>query len=182
MSRPQLKTMAYLSLGSNMGDRMAHLSAVEEKLEAHSSIHILEKSKVYETEPWPLHDAEGAEDRDHSRAEKGEGWYLNQVIKIETTLTPDELLDLSQSIESDIGRSKKNHWGSREIDVDILLYGDLVMESDHLTIPHRHMTDRQFILVPLLEIDSKLKSPASGKLYQSILDEIKNDHRVVPFF
>ena len=176
------KVKAYLSLGSNKGDRMAHLAAAEEKMENHPKLKILKKSKVYETEPWPLHEVEEADERELPKAEEGQKWFLNQVIQIETDLSPQELLIFIQSIESDIGRTKKHHWGHREIDIDILLYGNEVMESPELTIPHRHMNDRQFVLVPLLEIEPHLKDPVSGKTYQTILKNIKDKHKVEPFF
>lgn len=176
------KVDVYLSLGSNMGDRMSHLSAAEEKIKNHAQIKVLKKSQIYETEPWPLHDVEDEIDRGHPKAEKGQMWFLNQALHIETSLDPDTLLSFIQSIESDIGRTTKHHWGNREIDIDILLYGNEVIESDHLTIPHRHMGDRQFILVPLTELDPHLKDPVSGKTYKTILKSIKDEHRVTPFF
>jgi len=122
------KRTVYLSLGSNMGDRMAHLSDSEKKIKDHVQIEVIGLSKVYETEPWPLHDAEGAEERDHPKAEHGQKWFLNQVLKIETDLDPDSLLTFIQLVESEIGRTAKHSWGNREIDIDILLYGELVME------------------------------------------------------
>ena len=173
MTKIQSKTVkAYLSLGSNKGDRMAHLAAAEEKLENHLHVKILKKSKIYETEPWPLHEVEEADEREFPKAEKGQKWFLNQVIQIETNLSPQEFLSFIQSIESDIGRTKKHHWGHREIDIDILLYGNKVIELPELTIPHRHMNDRQFVLVPLLEIEPHLKDPVSGKTYKYILENI----------
>lgn len=176
------KVKAYLSLGSNKGDRMTHLAVAEEKLENHPKIEILKKSKVYETEPWPLHEVGDVDEREFSTEEKGQKWFLNQVIQIATSLDPRELLEFLQSVESDIGRTKKHHWGHREIDIDILLYGDKVFESPELTIPHRHMNDRQFVLAPLLEIEPRLKDPISGKTYQTILKNIKDKHKVEPFF
>lgn len=165
-----------------MGDRMAHLSAAEEKLSNHPDVKIVNRSQIYETEPWPLHDVEDETDRGHPKAEKGQMWFLNQVLQVETDLDPQELLNLIQSIEADIGRTAKHQWGDREIDVDILLYGEDMIESDHLTIPHRHMRDRQFILVPLTELDPHLKDPVSGKTYKTILANIKDEHKVTPFF
>ncbi len=166
-------TEVYLSLGSNMGDRMAHLSSAKEKLMNHPKINISEESKIYETEPWP---------QNHPEKEEGQLWFLNSVIKVKTGLNPDELLLFIQSVESDLGRTEKGHWGSREIDIDILLYGQEVIESDHLTIPHRHMTDRHFVLVPLVELSPELKDPVSGKAYKTILQSLSDKHKVIPFF
>lgn len=172
--------IVYLALGSNMGDRIAHLSAAEENLDGHSSIEIVSKSKIYETEPWPLHEV--GDERGHPHKESGQLWYLNQVIQIKTTLDPHALLEFIHSVESEIGRNEKNHWGSREIDIDILLYGSDVIDSEELSIPHRHMTDRQFVLVPLLEIEPNLKDPVSGKKYEFFLKNISDDHKVEPFY
>jgi 2-amino-4-hydroxy-6-hydroxymethyldihydropteridine diphosphokinase len=170
----------YLSLGSNIDDRMAHLAAAEEKLGNNRLLKIVKKSQIYETEPWPLHDVEDAPS--HPRKEEGRKWFLNQVIKVETSLNPHELLEFIESLETDIGRTQKHHWGSREIDIDILLYGNEVIESDELTIPHRHMNDRQFVLAPLVEIEPRLEDPVSGKSYQNILKNIADDHKVEPYF
>jgi len=181
MIKSQLKKVTvYLSLGSNMGDRMAHLADAEEKLANNPNIRILCKSKIYETEPWPLHDIE--DESEHPEKEKGQMWFLNQVIKIETILSPQKLLSDIEEIESDIGRTSKHHWGAREIDIDILLYGNEVFESPELIIPHRHLSDRQFVLIPLLEIEPDLKDPLSGKTYKSILKNIKDKHKVESYF
>lgn len=166
----------YLSLGSNMGDRMAFLSLAMEKLNDHAGIEVRKVSKIYETEPWSANPL-----ADQPKAEKGQHWFLNQAVEISTTLDPDELLEFLQSVESELGRTQKGHNGPREIDIDILLFGSEFIESDHLTIPHRHMNDRQFVLVPLVEISPQLKDPFSGKLYKTILQEIDDDHKVIPF-
>ncbi len=182
MKKALSKTQAYLSLGSNVGDRMAHLAAAEEKLEGNPHIEILKKSDVYETEPWPLRGVEGASDDIHPVSEEGEYWFLNQVVKIETDIAPLELLDVCKTIESDIGRSPAHKWGPREIDADILLFGDEVVDLPELTIPHHHLNDRQFVLVPLLEIDPELKDPVTGKTFKYFLDKIEDDHKVEPYF
>ena len=182
MNKRSPKTQVFLSLGSNVGDRMAHLSSAEEKLGSHPHIKILNRSQIYETEPWPLLDTEEVAEDSHPESEEGELWFLNQVLKIETDLEPLELLDVCQIIESDIGRTPSRKWGPRAIDVDILLYGNEVIDLPELTIPHHHMNDRQFVLVPLLEIEPQLKDPASGKTYRYFLKNIKDNHKVEPFF
>jgi len=174
------KAVVYISLGSNMGDRMAYLVDAEQELSNNPNIKILCKSKIYETQPWPLHKIELGEG--HPEKEEGQMWFLNQVIKITTTLNPQNLLQVIEKIESDIGRTSKHHWGPREIDIDILLFGKLVIDSDELTIPHRHLNGRQFALVPLLEIEPGLKDPLSGKTYKSILKRIKDQHKVEAYF
>lgn len=181
MSKNQLKKVtAYLSFGSNIGDRMAYLSDAEQELANNSDIKIVCKSRIYETQPWPLHKIELGEG--HPEKEEGQRWFLNQVIKITTTLSPQDLLLAIEKIESEIGRTSKHHWGPREIDIDILLFDKLVIDSDELVIPHRHLNDREFVLVPLLEIEPDLKDPLSGKTFKSILKNIKDKHKVESYF
>jgi 2-amino-4-hydroxy-6-hydroxymethyldihydropteridine diphosphokinase len=180
MTNKDPKIIVYLSLGSNTGDRVAYLAKAEEKLQKNSIVKIIKKSSIYETEPWPLIDISNGDE--HPKAEKGQMWFLNQVIKVQTDLNPQELLSLTQDIEKEIGRTSKHHWGPREIDIDILLYGNEVIESPELTIPHRHMNDRQFVLVPLLEIEPDIKDPVSGKGFKSILKNIKDKHKVESYF
>ena len=169
------KVISYLSLGSNIDDRLDYLDAAKEKLINYPNIDLISESKVYETEPWSKNG------KNHPHLEKGQKWFLNQIIKIETSLDPEELLKIAGSIESDLGRTKKHYLGSREIDIDIVLYNNEVIDLPELQIPHRHMNDRQFVLVPLVELDPHLKDPVSGKLYKTILEDVKDEHKVIPF-
>lgn len=170
---------AYLSIGSNMGDRISYLASAQSALSRNQNIKILKKSAIYETEPWSLHESQ--DPGIHPKSECGQMWFINQAVEIETILTPLKLLDAIQNIEKKIGRTKKHHWGPREIDIDILLYGRQVIEADRLTVPHRHMNDRQFVLIPLMEIAPDLKDPLSGKSYKIILQNIKDKHKVIPY-
>lgn len=169
------KVITYLSLGSNIDDRLDYLDAAKEKLINNSDINLISESKVYETEPWPR------DKKDHPHTEKGQKWFLNQIVKIETTLGPEELLKVAESIESDLGRTEKHNLGPREIDIDIVLYNNEVIDLPELQIPHRHMNDRQFILIPLIELDPHIKDPVSGKLYKTILEDVKDEHKITPF-
>ena len=141
---------------------------------------LMKKSKIYETEPWPLIDTD--DEGGHPHSESGQKWFLNQVIKIQTKLDPHMLLEVIETIESDLGRTEKHTGGPREIDIDILLYGNEVIESDELTIPHRHMNDREFVLVPLLEIEPDIKDPLTGKKFDFILKNITDKHKVETYF
>lgn len=170
------KIISYLSLGSNMGDRMDYLDAAKEKIANNEKITLLEESRVYETEPWPKNGND-----EHPHEESGKKWFLNQVVKVETSLGPEELLDEMQEIEIDLGRKSKHSWGPREIDIDILLFNEDVIDLPRLEIPHRHMLDRRFVLEPLVDIDSHVKDPITGKTYKYILDNLKDDHEVTPF-
>lgn len=129
----------YLSLGSNMGDREANLQEAVRLLK--EKVRVRRVSALYETEPW------GFTDQDR---------FLNIALEGETDLTPLDLLDFTQGIETAMKRVKTRVYGPRIIDVDILLYGDVEMEEDRLTIPHPKMKERAFVLIPLQEIAEDL--------------------------
>jgi len=173
MKKSQQKTTAYLSLGSNVGDRVFYLEAAIAELDKHDKINVTKYSKVYETEPW----LEG----DHPHEESGDDWYLNQAIEIETTLSPQDLLKTTQEIEKTLGRETKGDLAPRTIDIDILLFDNLTVDFPELQIPHRHMNDRHFVLVPLVEIAPDLKDPVSHNLYSKILENLEDSHKVIPF-
>lgn len=125
----------YLSLGTNMGDRLENLRAALELLD--EKLHIGKVSSVYETEPW------GFEDQDR---------FLNIAASGDTDLSPEELLSFTQGIEAAMKRVKTVRYGPRVIDVDILLYEGVKMDTERLTIPHPRIRERAFVLVPLSEI------------------------------
>ena len=127
--------LAYLGLGSNLGDRMINLQQALEQLEPLA--HVLRTSRIYETPPWGYLDQPA---------------FLNQVAEIETDLSPQELLDLVKGIEGHMGRVKSVLNGPRLIDLDILFYDDLVMDLPGLKIPHPRMEGRGFVLVPMAEL------------------------------
>ncbi len=133
---------AYLSLGSNIGDRKAYLRAAVKMLKAHKDISVTAISPVYETEP------EGYENQRK---------FYNLVLEIETKLNPENLLDVCRAIEEILKRKRKNKWGPRTIDLDILLYDDLEIREGELVLPHPRMHERLFVLIPLLEIAPQLK-------------------------
>lgn len=132
---------AFLSLGSNMGDRLEYLSKAIDKIAEIQGCNILNKSRVYETEPWGYENQEA---------------FLNLCISIETSLSPYELLESLQAIELELDRVRKIHWGPRTIDIDILLFDDIICEDDKLTIPHPRMRERAFVLIPLYDIEKNL--------------------------
>jgi len=148
-------TLAYLALGSNLGDRQANLDRALTLLEDHPAVLPVATSSYYETEPVLL------PSRD-PQAPKQE-WYLNAVTVIKTELSPTELLDVCLDIERELGRERTpgTRWESRLIDLDILFYGDeiLCMEDPPLTIPHPHLHERAFVLVPLLELQPDFRHP-----------------------
>jgi len=136
----------YLSLGTNLGDRLANLAAARAALEP--LIHLTTSSSIYETTPWGVTDQPD---------------FLNQVVQAHTRLHPHGLLSHLKSIEVDLGRLPTFRNGPRLIDIDILFYADWVLDSPVLTIPHARLTERAFILVPLVEIAPDLCHPVTGK-------------------
>ncbi len=127
----------YLSIGSNMGDRQKYLLDGIDHIAGDEKVRILKVSSFIETEPY------GNTDQDD---------FLNAAVKLETLLSAHELLDLLHAAENAAGRVRTQHWGPRTLDMDILLYDDLVIDDDTLTIPHPDMHNRDFVLKPLAEI------------------------------
>lgn len=145
--------IAYLSLGSNLGDRPAYLREAVERLER-ACVRILRRSSIYETEPQDL---------------KDQPWFLNQVIEIETDLSPAALLAVAQRIETDLGRERCIPKGPRTIDIDILLFGNEVIQTADLEIPHPRMAFRRFVLDPLAELSPNLLHPVSQQTIRELL-------------
>ena len=139
----------YLLLGSNLGDREKYLSRALTRLEEVEGLEIIAVSSVYVSEAVEM--------------AAGSPSFLNQVIKADYDYTPRELLHTLQGIEADLGRTDKLLKQPRTIDIDILLFGDQVIESDVLTVPHAKMLKRGFALMPLLQIDPELEHPAKKK-------------------
>ena len=146
----------YLGLGSNLGDRAYFLRAAISSL-ARPAIKIGAISRIYETEPWGVMD---------------QPLYWNQVLEVETTLEPLELLHICQEIELQLGRERKVHWGSRTIDIDLLIYDNIVSETEELRLPHPFLEERAFVLAPLREIAPNLILP-SGRPISGVLGEGK---------
>jgi 2-amino-4-hydroxy-6-hydroxymethyldihydropteridine diphosphokinase len=142
-------TTAYIGLGTNLGDRTALLHSAIEALDW-GDVRVVKGSRVYETEPVG--------------GPAGQPLFLNQVVEVETSLGPDALWDRCSGVEAALGRSRARelHWGPRAIDLDILLFGDLVNDDPMLQIPHPRLHERAFVLVPLAEIAPEVKVPGHG--------------------
>lgn len=166
--------MIYLGLGSNLGDRESTICRAINLLCQHPAIRLIKASSLYETAPVGFTD---------------QADFLNAVISIETSLTPTELLGVCQSVEAKLGRVRKQPWGPRTIDVDILIYNDLQCATSTLILPHPRFHQRRFVLVPLAEIagnqplynglsaDELLRScpPDEVKFFKAICSGGKND-------
>ena len=136
----------YLGLGSNLGDRAGYLRAALDLLVASEDVEISAVSSLYETAPMEI---------------AAQPAFLNAVVAVRTQLMPYELLKLLKDIEQAIGRIERMRFGPREVDLDILLYGNLALASDKLTIPHPRLEGRAFALVPLAELAPRLSLPGS---------------------
>ncbi len=154
---PGEKIKIFLSLGSNLGDKKANLSKCRENLQK-EGIKIHKTSSLYLTPPW------GKTDQPE---------FLNQVIEAETTLSPRELLSLIKKIEKEMGRKSRGKWGPRIIDIDILFYGDKIIEEENLVIPHPLITERAFVLVPLHEIAPEFLHPLKKEKIKSLLPRLE---------
>ena len=156
-------TTAYIGLGSNLGDRARNIRKALKMLNKADGVSVLAISSLYETEP------EGYEDQ---------GWFVNAVAQINTDSSPNELLGLCKKIEREMGRKKTVRWGPREIDLDILLYDRLRLNSPNLVIPHPRMRQRAFVLAPLAEIDGSILHPVLDKTIEALLVELQTTKSV----
>lgn len=145
-----------MSLGSNLGDRTANLRAAIAELEAAGRV--LAVSAFYETEPMDVSD---------------QPWFLNCALAIETELSPRELLQLALRVESSMGRTRLRDKGARKIDIDIVLFGDRVVDEPGLKIPHPAMHQRLFVLEPLAEIAPGACHPVFGKTMRELLANLE---------
>ncbi|UXV34816.1 2-amino-4-hydroxy-6-hydroxymethyldihydropteridine diphosphokinase [Staphylococcus sp. IVB6181] len=146
-------TEVFLGLGSNVGDREAQLKAAIDLLDEQQGIEVIKVSSFYETAPVGYVDQPD---------------FLNLCIKIETELSPHEVLERGLAIEQQLHRVRKERWGPRTLDIDILLYGDEIIETKDLSIPHPRMTERAFVLIPLQEIAPDKVEPRTQKKIKEI--------------
>ena len=153
----------YILLGGNLGDKQKVFSEARALLSEQVG-KITAYSAVYETEPWGFESAD---------------YFLNQVMEISTALSAEEVLHQTQQIELQLGRTRKvTQYDSRIIDIDILFYGDQVIESDNLTVPHPRIQERKFVLVPLNEIAPELMHPVFHKNIRQLLEECPDPLKV----
>lgn len=154
---------AFLGLGSNQGERGSLIGAAEFRLDRHAEIRVVGRSSLYESDAW------GRTDQPP---------FLNQVIEIETALDPVQLLQVIHQIETDLGRERREKWGARTIDIDILLYHSQTVDRPGLRIPHPRMAGRRFVLEPLAEIAPDEKVPGAGSTVRSLLERCPDAGRV----
>ncbi|APD08930.1 MULTISPECIES: 2-amino-4-hydroxy-6-hydroxymethyldihydropteridine diphosphokinase [Thermus] len=145
--------LAYVGLGSNLGDRAGYLLAALSRLSRLPKTRLCRLSPVYETAP----------------VGPPQPFYLNLVAELDTGLGPRELLQALLEVEKALGRERKERWGPRTIDLDLLLYGDLVLEEEGLQVPHPRLHERAFVLVPLVDLLPEGRHPTLGVRFAELL-------------
>ena len=152
---------AFIALGSNMGDKKKYIENAVEELKNEKLCRVLKVSKLIGTEPY------GVTDQDE---------FLNGALKMETLLTPHELLELLHRIEQEAGRKRIRRWGPRTLDLDIIFYGDQIIEEDDLCIPHIDMQNREFVLGPMCEIAPHKRHPVLKETMTEMLVKLKGNN------
>lgn len=149
-------SQVYLGLGANLGDPQQHLVQGITQLSAHPALTLDRVSRLYRSRPMgPIDQPD----------------YLNAVVSVQTSLEPECLLDLCQTIEQLHQRERLRHWGERTLDIDILLYGDMVINTPRLMIPHVGIALRDFVLLPLADLAPELMIPILGQSVSTLLDQ-----------
>ena len=146
--RRKMENRSFIGLGSNIENKLGYIGSALKKLDAHSSVKVEKVSSVYESKAY------GNIEQDN---------FLNCVVEIKTSLSLEELFIFTKEVEHKIGRVKREKWGPREIDLDILFYNDLVFSDEKLNIPHKDVLNRDFVLVPLCEIAPDFEYPGGDK-------------------
>lgn len=156
--------LAYIGVGSNLGDAARNCELAVRALSADPESRLAEVSPFYRTEPM---------------GKKDQGWFVNAAVALETHRPPRELLDFLQTIEREMGRERREKWGPRIIDLDLLFYGDQVIQMEGLTVPHPRLHERRFVLTPLHDIAPNLRHPLLGKTISALLSGLPEGEKVI---
>jgi len=148
-----LSNVAYIGIGSNVGVQINNIDLAVELIDQNNYCEVEVVSSIYESSPYGV-----VEQND----------FFNAVIKIKTDFAPKELFHFLKSVETKVGRKISSKWGPREIDLDILFFNDIIFSDDEITIPHKDLLNRDFVLVPLFEIEPELVHPVMGKKINEI--------------
>lgn len=157
--------IVYLSLGSNKGDRIGYVQQAASLLGADKGISIVRTSAFYESEPWNMNT---------------KNWFVNAVVEAKTKYSPQELLEVCQRIEKQLGRTseEKNQYQDRTIDIDILFYNKDIINEENLIIPHKYVHLRAFTLVPMMELNSDFVHPVLHKNIVEMHNDLENPEMV----
>jgi 2-amino-4-hydroxy-6-hydroxymethyldihydropteridine diphosphokinase len=158
--------LVYLGLGSNIGDKVSFIKSAETKISKLTGIKVLRSSSIYKTEPWGI---------------KNQDFFLNSVLEIEANLEPQVLLSELKKIESDLGRKKRNKWYEREIDIDILFFDNLIISNESVNIPHPEIQNRNFVLIPMCELNPDFFHPVLNRTVKDLLNDSKDNSGVIKF-
>ena len=171
-------TRVYLSLGSNLGDRLGVLRTAVQRLREAADVDVVTASPIYESEPW---------EEETGRAGSEQRWFLNCVVAVDTPLAPRVLLERLRDIEDALGRVRPSgtpesrRFAPRTLDIDILFYGDEVISGpDDLQVPHLLLAERAFVLRPLADVAPDLEHPTLYASVRQLLDDLADDHTVKP--
>jgi len=169
-------TRVYLSLGSNIGDRLATLKSAVQRLHGIEAIRFLDASPLYDSEPW---------ETEPGKTVSEQRWFLNCVVAVETSLAPRALLAELQAIESALGRVRSpgtpeaQRFAARTLDIDILFYGDEILSAgDDLHVPHLLLAERGFVLQPLADLAPDLLHPVLYRSVRELLADLEDEHDV----
>lgn len=149
--------LVLIGMGANLGDPVGSICKAVEKLRENPRITLLQCSSLYRTEPV---------------GKAGQDWFVNGVIQCETSLEPEQLLLELQAIEHRFGRVRRERWGPRTLDLDILAFGELILEREGLTIPHPRLHERRFVLIPLHEILPEWRHPRLRRTCHELLQDL----------
>lgn len=156
----------FLGLGSNLNDRLEYLKTAASVIGSCGNINIVNSSFIYETEPWGI---------------RNQNSFLNQVVEIETSFSPSDLLSFIKETESKSGRIERDKWHEREIDIDILFFDTLVFNSENFSVPHKEVQNRKFVLVPMCELNGDFVHPVLYKTMNELLAITKDISEVKIF-
>ncbi len=152
--------LIYISLGSNGGDPVNAILSAIKKIVAENDVWSFEAGSFYKTEP---------------QGKTDQPWFVNTAIAIEVGITPEEALAMAKRIEREQGRVPGERWGAREIDIDIIFYDDIIMNTEKLTIPHKQADKRRFVLQPICDISPDVVHPTLEKSVKELLDSLPKD-------
>ena len=154
-----MKNNIFLGLGSNIDDRVLHLNTATSLIGSCVDIKIVQSSLIYETEPWGI---------------RNQNSFLNQVLKIESSLSPEDLLTFVKEVEIKTGRTERARWHEREIDIDVLFYDKKILSSEKFKLPHGEIQNRKFVLVPMCEIAEDFTHPVLNQSMKALLKITKD--------